>query len=364
MGHLAGSSGQQRLFRAAARHGTGTQVRNEAPSAEDGRVARGDGVHVHQARKALGHFLCQRTGKSRRSRGTGLTCRQQQDGHTATHRHFKATASVGRKLHGRHDEAVRLTDERALTPLVFTAGNIVEHLERSFDVLRHDPAATHVLRGGRHCCIAGVEVHLERIGDVARHYGTLEEVDVFHAVDDAADVVQVLNGGFAVSTVDIHHVHGRASGTVVGPLAPGLEVEARVLRVQLEVAPGLGEGVFHQRAREQQAARVRESAASLGQQLDTGLRRVCQADLFQQAQGRLVDLLDIAIGKRLVAAALHARVHGAQMVRKGRGAGSATGIASRRTAGSGGCVAHAARLAQALAVKRKNNSPCRKILWR
>ena len=34
--------------------------------------ARGDGVHVHQARKAFRHFLRQRACECRRGRGTGL----------------------------------------------------------------------------------------------------------------------------------------------------------------------------------------------------------------------------------------------------------------------------------------------------
>jgi hypothetical protein len=59
--------------------------------------------------------------------------------------------------------------------------------------------------------VAGVEIHLEQVRDVARHDGALEEMDVLHHVDDAADVEQVL-------IVDsryrarVDHVDGGASG--------------------------------------------------------------------------------------------------------------------------------------------------------
>ena len=41
--------------------------------------------------------------------------------------------------------------------------------------------------------VAGVEIHLERVGQVARHHRALEEMDVLERVDHAADVVEVLD---------------------------------------------------------------------------------------------------------------------------------------------------------------------------
>jgi hypothetical protein len=45
------------------------------------------------------------------------------------HGDFQATTRVGSELQRRHDEAVRLADERSLAPLVLAAGDVVQHLQ-------------------------------------------------------------------------------------------------------------------------------------------------------------------------------------------------------------------------------------------
>ncbi len=294
--HLARRGREQRLLGAAARHGARAQVGDEAPGAEDGRVSRLDRVDVDEPGQHLGHFLRQRAGQRGRSGGAGLAGRQQQHGHAAAHRHFEALAGVGGELHRRHDEAVGLAHERPLAPLLLAAGDHVQHLQRGFDMLGLHPAAADMLGRRGDGGVAGVEVHLERVGDVARHDRALEEMDVLHDVDDAADVEQVLDRRFAVAGARIDHVDRRAGRAEVRALAPGLEVVARVLAMQHEMPAGLGQRVLDQRRREQQAAIPVLHAAGTREDLDTGFRCIGQADFGQQAQRRAMDLLHVRPG--------------------------------------------------------------------
>ena len=138
--------------------------------------------------------LRERTGECRRSRGTGLPRRQQEHRHAAAHRHLETSTGIGREFHRRHDEAVGLADEGALTPLVFAAGDRMQHLQRGFEMIRMDPTTAHVLGGAADRGVAGVEIHFVRIGNVARHNGALEEMDVLHLIDHSPDVVEVADG--------------------------------------------------------------------------------------------------------------------------------------------------------------------------
>ena len=278
--HLTGGGRQERLLGAAAGHRSRAQIRDEAPGAKDGRVARLDRIHIDQTGKALGHFLRQGARNGGRRRGTGLTGREQQDRHAAAHGDFQALAGIGRELHRRHHEAVRLADEGAFTPLVFATGDHVQHFEGLLEMLGEHPARADVLGRARHRGVARIEVHLVRIRQIARNDGALEEVDVLHLVDDATDVIQILNLRLTVGAVGIDHVHGRAGGAEVHLLAPRLEIELRILRVERKVSASLGQHVFDQRTREQQSTTVTEGAARLQQDLHAGFRRIGQADLF------------------------------------------------------------------------------------
>ena len=198
VGHLSGGRRQQRLLRTAAGHRPGAQIGHKAPGAEDRRMPGLDGIDVDEAGQHFGDFLRQGTGQRGRRGGAGLPGRQQQHGHAAADGHFQAPTGVGREFHRRHHEAVGLADKRALAPLLLAAGDRVQHLEGLDQMVGVHPAAAHVLGRAHDRGIAGVEIHLVRIGNIARHDGALEEMDVIHDVDDAADVVQILDRGVAV----------------------------------------------------------------------------------------------------------------------------------------------------------------------
>ena len=196
-----------------------------------------------------------------------------------------------------------------------------------------DPTAADMLGGAHHRGVAGVEVHLERIRDVARHHGTLEEVDVFHHIDDATDVVEVADGGFAVAAVGIDHVDGRTGGAEVGALAPRLHVVARILPEEREMTRGLGDGVLDEGSREQQTTRIVERATGGGHDLDAGFCGITEPDFPQQPERSLVDLLDARLRQRLEPPARHAGTDRAQVIgQRTRSLGPA-GITTGRTTG-------------------------------
>ncbi len=289
-------------------------------------MPRLDGIDVDEPGEHFGDFLGERAGERRGRRCPGLPSRQQQHGHAAPHRDLQAAAGVGGEFHRRHHEAVRLADERSFAPLPLAAGNQVQHLQRGRDVLGLHPAGPHVLGGARDRGVTGVEIHLEGIGYIARDHGALEKMNMLQHIDDAPDVVQVLDCGFAIHPVRIHDVDRRARSAEVGALAGGLQIETRILRVQHEVARRLGERVFDEGARKQQSALSACLAAGPGHDLETGFRRVGQSHLGEQAQRCGVNLLDIVRAQRLVAAAAHARPHRPQVVRQGRRALGAPGV--------------------------------------
>ena len=247
MGHLPGRRRQQRLLWRAARHRPGAQIRYEAPRAEDGRVPGLDRIDVHQPRQNFCHLLGESSGQCRGGGRTGLPGGQQQHGHAARDSDLKTSAGIGCELHRRDDEAVGLADKRALAPLLFATGDHVQHLEGRRDVIGVYPTAADMLRRAHYRGVAGIEVHLERIGDVARYDGALEEMDVLHDIDDAADVVQVRDQRFAVTHFRVDNIDRGTGRAEVHLLAPRLEIEARVLGVQHEMARGLGERVLNER---------------------------------------------------------------------------------------------------------------------
>ena len=112
-----------------------------------------------------------------------------------------------------------------------------------------------MLRRAHHAGVERVEVHLERIGNVARHHRPLEEMDVVEAVDEARGVVDVLQQRFAVfALLDIDQMHGGARRAVMHARALDHHVVLGVLAVQGEVPRRALDRRQHQRAREADAA--------------------------------------------------------------------------------------------------------------
>ena len=71
-------------------------------------------------------------------------------------------------------------------------------------------------------------------------------------------------------------------------------------------------------AGKQQPAAVGQLAAGAGQDFDARGRRVGEADFGEQPQRRAMNLQDVGVVERPVAPALHARPHGAHVVRQRR----------------------------------------------
>ena len=206
-------------------------------------------------------------------------------------------------------------------------------------MFRIHPAAADVLGGGHDRRVAGVEVHLERIRDVARHDRALEEMDVLQRVDDAADVVEVGDQRFAIPAVRVDHAHGGAGRAEIDLLAPGLHVMARILSMQHEVPRRLPERVLDERAREQQPAVFADRAAGARENFDAGRRCVRDADLGEEPQRGVMHLLHGAVAQGAVIAAGKARLYGAQIVRQWRRALRASNVAAA-AARRGICICH------------------------
>ena len=163
-----------------------------------------------------------------------------------------------------------------------------------------------MLRRAHHAGVERVEVHIERIGDVARHHRPLEEMDVVEPLDDARRVVDVLQQRLPVFVLlDIDQMHRRARRAVMHALALDQHVVLRVLPVQGEIAGCVLYRVEHQRARKADAAVGIIACPDAGQRLYAGGDGVGEADGFEQRQHRLVDALEVVVGDRLVAAAFH-----------------------------------------------------------
>ena len=119
-----------------------------------------------------------------------------------------------------------------------------------------------------------VEVHLQRVGNVARHHGALQEMQVVEHVDDPRRIVQVLHRAFAVIAARrIDHVHGSAGGAVVHAAARQVEVVMRLATVQRDIPRSPGQHVLHQRRREAQATIFALQGTRGHHRLHTALRR-------------------------------------------------------------------------------------------
>ena len=261
-------------------------------------------IDVDQGGEHLGNLLHDGAGERRGAGRARLTGGQQQDRHAGAHSGFEAAAGVGRELQRRHHEAVGHGHERPRPPALFAARDQVQHRHRLVDVLRLHEAGADVLAGAGDAGIAGVEIELARVGQIARHHRTLEQVDVVEAIDQPGDVVQIRKRGVAVgSGRRVDDVHRGAGCAEIHPGAPGLEVAARVGGMQHETPGGTRDRVLDQSTREPEPAVAPEHAARRNHQVDARRDRIGQPDLLQDIQGRTVDALDLGVAKRPIAAA-------------------------------------------------------------
>ena len=128
MGHLGAGRHQQGLFAAAAGHGAGSQVGDEGPGAEHGRMSRHDEIDIDQAGQDLGDLLHHRAGQRRRAGRAGLAGGQQQNRHAGPDPGLETAAGVFGKVQRRHHETSRHADEGPLAPLFLAAGKEMQHL--------------------------------------------------------------------------------------------------------------------------------------------------------------------------------------------------------------------------------------------
>ena len=102
-------------------------------------------------------------------------------------------------------------------------------------MLRLHPTAANVLGATRNSRIAGIEIHLIRIGNIARHDSALNEMDVRHDINDASDVVEVLNRRFAIHAVRIDRIDGRTRRTEIGSVGRRLQIVFCILGLQRDL---------------------------------------------------------------------------------------------------------------------------------
>jgi hypothetical protein len=118
--HLGAARRKERLFRRAARHGAGAQVRHEGPCAEDSRMTWRHCVDIDDPSEAFGDRLDDGRGDRCGRRRPGLSGGQKQDRHARADAGFHREAAFGGELHGRYDESswtATRTASRATPPL-------------------------------------------------------------------------------------------------------------------------------------------------------------------------------------------------------------------------------------------------------
>ena len=267
-------------------------------------------IDIDEADQHFGDRLHDGAGNRRRGRRAGLAGRQQQDRNAALHAGFEHAAGVLGEFHRRHDEAVGVGDERPGAEILLAAGDRVEHLQRRRDVLAHREAGADMLGRAHHAGVERVEIHLERIGNVARHHRPLEEMDVVQPLDETRGVVNVLQQRFAIfALLDIDHMHGSTRRAVVDALALDQHVVLGVLAVQREMPRRVLDRGQHQPARKADAAVVAVVRADARQRFDAARNRIGEADRLQKRQHRFVDALEVVLAQRLVPAAFEAGTH-------------------------------------------------------
>ncbi len=183
-------------------------------------------------------------------------------------------------------------------------GGQVQHLVKTLDVVHsgHD-----VLAGSLH---AGVNhVHVIRISrNVGGNAGPQEEMDVVEFVHQARQKIKILQGGRAVfAGFKIDDADGRSARAQVDPILGQVQVVPAGAAVKHDPARGLADMLQHDVAREADPGRgpvYCHSGAFQKPQHIVEAGFVSEAGLLQDAEGGLMDGLNILSGKRLVLAAL------------------------------------------------------------
>ena len=287
---LRAGGGQQALFRRAAAHGAGAQVRDKGPGADDGGGPWLYGVHIDQPPQALGPGLGDGAGQARRRGGPGLSRRQQQHRHAALHRHPQALQGVGGELQRRHHKAVGLANEGSRSPLGLPAGDEAQHFQGLLQVRVVGPAGSRVLGRSHDYAISGVEIHLVVVEDVPQHASALEHVDMLAGVGDARHVVQVLRRGIPVlARFPIGDHHRRAGRGEMHLAAAEGQIVFGFLPVQDQVPPGRFQGLLHHRPGHFQAAVGADDGADAHAGLQTVGRGLAEANLLQDLENIVAD---------------------------------------------------------------------------
>jgi hypothetical protein len=198
-----------------------------------------------------------------------------------------------------------------------------------------------MFRRAHHAGVERVEIHIEWVGNIARHHRPLEKMDVVQPIHDARCVINVLQQRFAVfAFFDVDEMHGGTGGTVMDALALDHHVVLWVLPAQGEVARRIPDRRHDQFAWKAQAAVFAQYHADPGAGFDAAWDCVGETHSFKQRQHRLVDSLEITLAQRLVPAALQSRPDRPHVVGQRRRPHSATRLASARTPRTAVLAAH------------------------
>ena len=253
-------------------------------------------VDVDRAGQHLGDGLREAAGERRRAGGTRLARRKQQDRNAARHARLQATTGIEGEAERRHDEAAGHRDEGPGGERPLAAGDHVQHVDRGVHRLGRREGGADMLARPSDGGIAGVEVHLEGILEIAGHDGTLEEVDVVARVDEARDVVEVQKGRVAIlAALQVQQMHGGAGGAEMHAPAAQVHVVAGIAAVQHQFAGNSGQHVLDQRPGEQQPARLRQPATDGGDRLHAARDRLGEADILQNIEHRVMHFLKVAL---------------------------------------------------------------------
>ena len=252
--------------------------------------------------------------------GAGLTGREQQDRHAAADAILHHHAAFLGEFHRRHDETVGVGDEGPFQPLLLAARHHVKQLEALGDMGRVAERGADMLARSRDGTIERVEVHFLIVGHVTADHGALVEMDIVEIVHEPRRVIEVLRRRLAVfQRHRIDDMHRSARRAVMHFRARQMQIMFRIAGAQRDVARGDRQHVLDQSARKADPAILAKHRARPGHRLHARIRCLRQTDHFQRLQRRLMDLLHARLGQGLVLTARHARAHGPERIRKGRG---------------------------------------------
>ena len=145
----------------------------------------------------------------------------------------------------------------------------------------------------------GVEVHLEIVGNVARHHGPLEKVYIVQPIRNPGCVMQILERAVAIGfPVWLDHMNGSPSRSKMHARPLKLKVMSGIAAMKRDPTSGLGQHVFDQSAWKADPAIIALNGACARQDLNPTLRRVSKSDFLKRCEGRLVDFCDIHIRER------------------------------------------------------------------